>query len=167
MGLRNCPKNLPIKQRFERFFVKGPDGECWPWLGSPSTYGYGVFRTPEKSADKAHRVSYLMHRGEIPDGLQVMHSCDNRICVNPAHLSLGTNAQNQEQAWARDRKQRVRKLSPEDIKAIKKSKETNTKMAVIFGVNQSEISRIRSGKRGNSIMKMQESEGVLCPSPRP
>ena len=73
----------------------GPDA-CWPWTGVRGPLGYGRIHSPRPNRRNlhAHRIAWTMTRGEIPDGLCVCHSCDNPSCCNPAHLWLGTNAEN-------------------------------------------------------------------------
>ena len=67
--------------------------DCWIFTGGKNNIGYGMIRD-EKKMRTAHRVSYEEHNGKIPVGLLVLHSCDNPICCNPNHLSLGTHKDN-------------------------------------------------------------------------
>jgi len=89
-----------------RFMAKvdtsaGPDG-CWPFLGSRSPFGYGIFRS-RGGDNQAHRYAYKHWNGPIPAGLFVLHDCDNPPCVNPKHLHLGTTTDNMRERSKRGR----------------------------------------------------------------
>jgi len=77
--------------KFVAFWTKVKKTEyCWEWIGAKDSCGYGSFHGKER----AHRISFKMFFGDIPNGVEVMHSCNNPSCVNPAHLSLGTHTDN-------------------------------------------------------------------------
>ena len=71
------------------------DGGCWIWKGAKNNLGYGQFHiTGFRPMFMAHRVSYAIFIGPIPEGYVVMHKCDNHLCVNPAHLTVGNQQEN-------------------------------------------------------------------------
>lgn len=89
--------------RFWRKVLIGKEGECWQWIGScGGSYHYGQFYYKGKS-HQAHRVSWEIKNGTIPDGLYACHTCDNTICVNPNHLFLGTAKDNHDDAVRKGR----------------------------------------------------------------
>lgn len=93
------------KERFEKK-VRKLISKCWEWTGAVFSNGYGAFRFNGKAIN-AHRAAFMIYRGAIPAEMQVCHSCDNTLCVNPSHLWLGTRADNM-----RDMVKKNRHFSP-------------------------------------------------------
>jgi len=144
-------KDKDIK-RFESKYIPDPNSGCWLWLAAVSTKGYGKFHYKDKWVS-AHRFSYELHKKKIDNGNMVMHSCDIPSCVNPNHLSEGTNQDNMDDAKMKGRFKKgsekpQSKLSEENIPYIRnqKGKRTCTDLANEFGVDHSRIVNIWNNK---------------------
>lgn len=103
-------KKPTVRQRFEMFIMPEPMSGCWLWTGALIGGGYGAFFTDHQW--KAHRFSYQIHKGDIPDHLMVRHTCDQASCVNPDHLFLGTHQDNMDDKVRRNRQAKGRKCIP-------------------------------------------------------
>lgn len=146
-------------QRFERKFEK-TEG-CWLWRASLAGKGYGQIKLPkQRRQEYAHRVSYLIYRGEITAGWFVCHTCDIPRCVNPDHLFLGTAKDN-----LQDMKQKGRstsgvrnaraKLTEEEVRQIRvclAAGMTQMQIASAFKLCQVQVSRIHTRKRWAHIL---------------
>lgn len=93
--MRRCweARRAPWPDRIWLWIDKRGPTECWPWIASKDSYGYGTLSLKKKKF-KATRVLWELVHGEAPGNREVMHACDNPGCCNPAHLSLGTHAEN-------------------------------------------------------------------------
>jgi hypothetical protein len=152
-------------QEQERFWSKidktpgyGPDGDCWKWMQSTEKDGYARLILKRPNGDwrhlLAHRISYFLHHGFIDNTLCVCHSCDNRSCVNPAHLWQGTPLENSTDMTRKNRSAHNERnggarLNSEQVREIRElldSGITGRSLARRFNVAESTISWIR--KRG-------------------
>lgn len=87
--------------------IPDPNSGCWLWVGALQNSGYGHVKIPRsRKSTGAHRLSYMLHVGPIPDGMDVCHKCDTKTCVNPAHLFVGTRLENLRDCVAKGRNSR-------------------------------------------------------------
>ena len=150
--------NRPVAERFwEKVNVCSPD-DCWEWKAFRSEWGYGLLNV-NGHPESAHRISYELHFGCIPDGMFVCHKCDNPPCVNPSHLWLGTHQDNTDDRTQKSR-QPVGENHPSakltDIQVIEIREryaqgEFQRDLAIEYGVAQSNISQIVNRKRRGYI----------------
>lgn len=121
------------KKRFwEKVKVRGED-ECWPWLAARHVQGYGAFAFTKYKIVTAHRAAWAItyNRHRLPSSkLHVMHSCDNKICVNPKHLELGTASKNEKDAMLRFRKIPTRPILKKYCKRGHRRSHDNTIMKI-------------------------------------
>ena len=142
-----------------------PSTGCWSWKGAHKATGYGRFSvenpaTGDYEQKQAHRVAYELFVGSIPEGMSVLHSCDNPNCVRPDHLRVGTASDNLQEAYDKGRATQVgeanagHKLTEEDIKEIRASNKLHRELAEEYGVCRSNISLIKLGRSwGKSLAK--------------
>lgn len=152
------PAPKPAEERFWDKVAIGEPDACWEWQGAvqPSGYGFMHGGIGRPRWVLAHRLSWEMHNGPIPEGLAVLHRCDNPPCVNPAHLWLGTRADNNrdrgEKGRGREARQRGAantnaKLTEDDVRQIiaalqELPRRSQTEIAQQFGIKQPQVSRI-------------------------
>lgn len=149
-------KSVPMFVRLARNAKQDMRSGCLNWTGFRNPDGYGEMNISRKTS-RAHRVAYECHVGPIPDGLQVCHSCDNRACINPKHLFLGTNADNMADKMVKGRhgysggargvSHPHAKLTNADVAAIRAASGISQReLAARFGVSQVNICFIRQGR---------------------
>jgi response regulator of citrate/malate metabolism len=158
MKCRRCVVTLDL-QRLQRLFEKRrnrtwTEGKCWNWpANSLDRSGYGVltYKVGEKLKHVlAHRLSYALHNEAIQNGLQVRHDCDNPRCVNPEHLRLGTQLQNEDDKRQRGRLPRgeakgADKLTAELVVEIREgyaSLLSIQELAILYGVSRALIRKV-------------------------
>jgi len=131
---------------FYRHIIKDATTNCHLWTGFIDKHGYGLI-TSDKRCWLAHRLAWVRANGAIPDGLFVLHRCDNPRCVNPEHLFLGTAKDNARDMWAKGRNAPIKrqlKLNAELVLKIRSAKGSHRKIAAKFKVSRSTITAVKS-----------------------
>lgn len=149
-------EKVPLAIRFWKY-VKRTD-YCWIWTGCTIRHGYGVINAfPRSRSLKAHRLSWELHYGSIPEGMCVLHKCDNPPCVNPSHLFLGTQTDNM-QDMIRKRRHvggNYRKLTDDQVRAIRRrwaeGNVTRVALALEYGVTRGHIHNLLDGRTRSNI----------------
>lgn len=115
------------RKTFDSHVERGEPDDCWPWHGATNTAGYGAIYENHRMV-RAHRRAWENANGQIPQGLFVLHRCDNPPCCNPAHLFLGTQADNMRDMFAKGRcppalgeRNGKSKLTAEQVREIKRT----------------------------------------------
>ena len=146
--------------RFWKYVDQRREDECWEWQSTVGKNGYGKFWLNGRT-DRAHRVSFRINNGPIPDGALVRHSCDNKSCVNPRHLLTGTVLDNARDALDRGLYPRGvdngrAKLTTQQVSEVRRrwaSGETQVSIGRSFGVSKSTIQWILNGRNWAGIGK--------------
>lgn len=149
----------PLSERLWRHVDVGGEDECWPWTSKSVIKGYGTISTGGRRGKKllSHRATWIVTHGEIPEsdgyhGTVVMHTCDNRLCCNPKHLRLGTQAENVRDMDKKGRRKTFAhkgeahhnsRFTEKDVRYIRTSPLRNVDLAREFGCTRQAIGFIR------------------------
>ena len=157
----SVPHEKQVKRFIQRLDTTSSPTGCWLWTGCRHHQGYGRIGWLG-TVTKTHRVAYTLFIGPIPDGMFVLHHCDNPPCCNPDHLYIGTQTDNMRDRKERDRHNAPRgskagpaKLTESDVLNIRKMLATSTatgvELAMRYNVTPSTISSIRLRKSWTHI----------------
>jgi hypothetical protein len=142
-------KRMNIVERFLRHVNKTTS--CWLWIGQKNGNGYGVFSGCRPYGRSAHRIAWILFKGNIPKGMCVLHKCDIRNCVNPEHLFIGTNEDNVKDKTKKRRhvhgeKVFGAKLREKQVLDIRTSSLPRQKLAGKYNVHRGTIDSIKTGR---------------------
>lgn len=143
----------------ERFWLRVKKSKsCWEWQGRVGKLGYARIRRTDRSRVFVHRLSYEMHHGPVPEGLLVLHTCDNRRCVNPKHLYVGTHQDNTDDMFRRGRANKAQgerhgnaKLSDAEARRLvdmfRAGEATVAQLAVRYNLHPVHVDGVIKGRR--------------------
>jgi hypothetical protein len=156
-----------LKSEFNRLVIKSKG--CWAWKNRLDKAGYGRLGKGHKYL--AHRISWIIHNGPIPEGLFICHHCDNPACTNPRHLFLGTPKDNSVDCSNKNRKHpsfgvshynvKLNEHQVKEIIALIKSKISQRNIALQFGVSPSTIQNIADGKTWKHVRRDYEEMDLV------
>lgn len=136
-----------------RFWTKvNKTSGCWLWTGARLKRGYGSFGVGDKQTRRAHRASWEMANGPIPQGMEVCHQCDTPLCVRPDHLFLGTHRENMIDCMNKGRISRhgtPRKLTPGAVSEMRRLRASGAKLTPLahqFGVSKATVWAVIQGE---------------------
>jgi hypothetical protein len=156
----HAAKTTALAVRFKQYVGAPTETGCLPWTGKRSKKGYGWIKEDgRKRFVGAHRAAYILANGPIPDNAVIMHSCDNRWCVNPQHLIVGTQLDNIKDMVEKGRQARGRKLpqavlTEADVIEIRRraaAGETQRSLADAYAVTASAIQCVVAGKNWAAV----------------
>lgn len=140
-----------LEERFTTYVEPVPFSGCWLWTGCVTDDGHGRFWV-NGAQPPAHRASWRLHAGAIPDGAQVLHKCDVACCVNPNHLYLGTDADNARDRVMRGRSAPVDKenapnakltqVQVDEMRLLRAQGATQRLLSAQFGISRSQVYNI-------------------------
>lgn len=140
-----------LRKAFDARWMPEPNSGCWLWTGSYQSSGYGIYEMPfAQQRIRAHRLSWLLHCGQLPRDLYICHQCDVRGCVNPKHLWIGTTQQNTADKVLKNRQARRtrencwnNKLDWEKVRLIRQDGRPRRIIAEQYGVSGSLITLVK------------------------
>lgn len=148
--MRRKPRHTPVPDRFWAKVDKS--GDCWLWTSAVATSGYGVLNIDGRTV-RAHRLSWALANGRIPDGTLGLHRCDVRLCVRPEHLFLGSYADNMADAAAKGRTSRgthrptasMTTSGVHEVRRLVASGLSDVEVAQALAITRSVVRNIRTG----------------------
>ncbi|MEK4030823.1 HNH endonuclease signature motif containing protein [Pseudobacillus sp. FSL P4-0506] len=158
-------KDYDTESAFWKRVEKGDDNECWEWKGYITPNGYGQLKEKQKNV-YAHRFSYQLHYGNLPKDKLVCHKCDNRKCVNPNHLFIGTQLDNMHDMIAKGRrytgKPWTTKIDEEQVRMIRVLCDEGFdkgKVAEVFGLKRCTVVNIEARRIWKEVNHARQENG--------